>query len=286
MAPSLSPFQTRAAEEDAFLLTQSAAPRITPIGAVHWRGVLTLTHKEIRRFLAMPFQTLVSPFLMTLLFFAVFSVSLGVHAQPVDGVPFLTFLAPGLIIMAMAQSAFFNTAGSLILSKIQGNLVDVLVAPLSPLELLSGYVLGGAARGLLVGVLSLAGVAFFQPLPFVFPLWILFFACAGVIMLSLIGLLTGILGDRFDHLGAVQNFLVMPATFLSGSFFPLRALPKEWALSCTLNPFFYMIDGFRYGFTGHSDAPVLSGAAFLVIVICVLTTISYWLFSDSRKIRP
>ncbi|HBM90907.1 MAG TPA: multidrug ABC transporter permease [Rhodospirillaceae bacterium] len=273
-------------EEDVFLLTQSATPKVREIGSVNWRGLWTLIVKEVERFVKISIQTIVSPLVMTVLFYAVFSVSMGSGERMVGGVPFLEFLIPGLVIMSMAQSSFFNTASSLILSKLQGNLVDVLMPPLSPLELTIGYALGGVLRGLAVGIVAFAVMSFFYPLNLPHPAFALYFAVMGSLMLSLIGLITGLWGDRFDHLGAIQNFVIMPATFLSGSFFSIQELPKGWDLACTLNPFFYMIDGFRYGFTGHADASVYNGIAFLLIINMALFNVAYWMFNTSSKIKP
>jgi ABC-2 type transport system permease protein len=223
---------------------------------------------------------------MIVLFYAVFSVSVGRSAPMIGAVPFLDFLIPGLIIMSMAQSAFFNTSSSLIFSKLQGNLVDVLMAPISPLEMAIAYTLSGIARGFVVGALGIGVMYILSPMQFPHPWVALYFSFMGCMMLSLMGLITGILGERFEHMGAIQNFIIMPATFLSGSFFSISALPKGWDLVCTLNPFFYMIDGFRYGFTGHADASIFSGIAFLLILDMALFNIAYWLIGSSPRIKP
>ncbi|MDD2326125.1 MAG: ABC transporter permease, partial [Alphaproteobacteria bacterium] len=221
----------------------------------------------------------------TLLFYAVFSMGMGSQQAKIGHTPFLSFVIPGLIVMSMAQSAFMNTAASLILSKIQENIVDVLMSPLGPTELTIGYAIGGVVRGLLVGALSYGVLTLLTPLPLLHPLIALFFAVMGTLMLSLIGLLTGIWGDKFDHLGSVMNFIIMPATFLSGTFFSLDSLPESWHFVCTMNPFFYLIDGFRYSFTGTADSFLWGGMAMLVIVNIVLFTLSYWLFAHGTFLK-
>lgn len=273
-------------QEEAFLLTEVAMSDVCPIGLINWRGMWTLIIKEVSRFLKVPIQTIASPLLMMVLFYAVFSVSMGAVALPIKDTPFLVFLVPGLVIMSMAQSAYVNTSSSMILSKIQGNMVDVLMPPLSPFELTVGYTIGGMMRGLVVGSVALGVMYGIRPFVFFDSLYVLYFAVMGSLMLSLIGLITGIWGEKFDHLMAIQNFIVMPATFLSGSFFSIYALPEKWQLACTLNPFFYMIDGFRYGFTGYADASVYTGIAYLLIINMVLFNIAFWMFGSSRKLRP
>ena len=228
-------------EEDVLLLNQSAMPIVRTFGRVNWLGMWTLTAKEIRRFLKISAQTILSPLVMTLLFYAVFI--LGVTGnQKIGAVPFMRFVMPGLIMMSMAQSAFINTASSLILSKLQGNMVDVLMPPLSPFELTVGYSVAGLVRGVLVGSVSYAVLAMLHPLPINSIPIVLFYAVMGSMMLSLMGLITGIWGDKFDHLGGIQNFIIMPATFLSGTFFSVSSLPEQWQFVCLVNPFFYMIE--------------------------------------------
>lgn len=276
--------QANAPVADAVLLDASAAPQIREIGVFNGRGLWTLTAKEIRRFLKIWIQTILSPLIMTVLFYAVFAVAPH-GARTISGMPFLTFLIPGLVMMSMAQAAFINGSASLILSKLQGNIVDLLMAPLSPMELTIGYAVAGVARGLIVGGVSLATMAFLSPLHVPEPGAVLYFAFMGTLMLSLIGLITGIWGQDFDHMGAVLNFIVMPATFLSGTFFSISNLPPEWSWACTFNPFFYMIDGFRYGFTGRSESGILGGMAILLFMNMALFNAAYWMFARSARLR-
>ncbi len=286
MKPFRQMVQERLSEEDdVLLLTENAGPRPQGLGAWNPRGLGTLAWKEIARFLKIPFQTIVSPLVMTFLFYAVFSLALGQGNRSVGGVPFLQFLIPGLIVMSMAQAAFMNNAASLILSKLQGNIVDLLMAPLSPFELVSGYAVAGLARGLIVGGLSVGVMAFVMPMRIVHPEHVFYFAVMGSLMLSLGGLVTGLWGQDFDQFGAVQNFIVLPATFLSGSFFSVSSLPQGWSFLCTLNPFFYMIDGFRYGFTGYADGDLWSGAALLLFVDLALFNVAYWIVASGARLK-
>lgn len=271
-------------EQDVLLLAQPLAPEVRYIGAVNWCGLWTLTAKEVQRFMRIAGQTLLSPLVMTLLFYAVFAMGMQGN-QKIASVPFLHFIIPGLIMMAMAQSAFMNTSNSLILSKVQGNIVDVLMPPLSPMELTLGYALSGLVRGLLVGVLTFSALVLLTPIPIHHVYAILYYAIMGSMMLSLIGVITGIWGDKFDHMGTVQNFLIMPATFLSGTFFSVSSLPEKWHFVCFLNPFFYMIDGFRYGFTDHADGQILGGMAILLFVNMVLFNIAYWMFARGTHLK-
>ncbi|MCL2469721.1 MAG: ABC transporter permease [Alphaproteobacteria bacterium] len=262
-------------------LALRAQPRV-PVrrfGAVNWRGLWTLTSKEIRRFLKIPIQTIVSPLVMTMLFYAVFA--LGMRDVPhVGAVPFLIFVMPGLIMMNMAQSAFMNSSSSLTLSKLQDNIVDVLMAPLSPFELTLGFAIGGLVRGLMVGLVSYLALLFVGSLQVEYIFFALYFAVMGSLMLSLMGVITGIWADKFDQVGGILNFIIMPATFLSGTFFSVTSVPEGWRALCYGNPFFYMIDGFRYGFTGVPDHPVVVSMAVMMIMNLALFAITYLLFDS------
>lgn len=257
---------------------------VREFGACNWRGLWALTFKEIYRFIKIWEQTIISPLVMTLLFYAVFAVGIG-NDRLIGNIPFLAFVIPGLVMMAMAQSAFSNGAISLVLSKLQGNIVDILMPPLSPMEVTFAYVVAGLVRGIVVGVISVSALAIFTPLHFVSLPHLIYFGVMGSLMLSSIGVITGICGARFDHIGAIQNFIVMPATFLSGTFFTVSQLPEKWQVICFLNPFYYMIDGFRYGFLGLSDSSIISGMALLFCVNLVLLHVVYWLFAKGSCLR-
>ncbi len=259
--------------------------RPRPIGAVNWLGLFTLIEKEVERFMKIYAQTIIAPVIMTLLFFLVFSFSIGSPSGGAGKAAGVLFLVPGLVMMMMAQNAFVNTCSSLVLSKVQGNIVDVLMPPLSSLELTIAYALGGTLRGLLVGLTSVMCLVFFVPLPFHDLFSIAYFAVFGSMMLSLMGLIGGIWSEKFDHMATVQNFLIMPATFLSGTFYSVNQLPPEWRFVCHLNPFFYMIDGFRYGFLGRADGMLWIGMAVLFVMNLGLLGAAYAMFESGYKLK-
>ena len=233
-------------------------------------GFRTLVYKETLRFWKVATQTVAAPVLTSMLYLLVFGHVLDGRVEPSPGVSYTAFLIPGLVMMSVLQNAFANSSSSLIQSKITGNLVFVLLTPLSHWEIFSAYVLASVARGLAVGFGVFAITCWFADLSFVAPLWIVIFAFLGAAMLGTMGLIAGIWAEKFDQLAAFQNFLIMPATFLSGVFYSIHSLPSFWQTVSHLNPFFYMIDGFRYGFFGVSDvSPWLSlsiVAGFLVIL--------------------
>ncbi|WP_308923065.1 ABC transporter permease [Janthinobacterium sp. J1-1] len=233
-------------------------------------GFRTLVYKETLRFWKVATQTVAAPVLTSMLYLLVFGHVLDGRVEPSPGVSYTAFLIPGLVMMSVLQNAFANSSSSLIQSKITGNLVFVLLTPLSHWEIFSAYVLASVARGLAVGFGVFAITCWFADLSFVAPLWIIVFAFLGAALLGTMGLIAGIWAEKFDQLAAFQNFLIVPATFLSGVFYSIHSLPALWQTVSHLNPFFYMIDGFRYGFFGTSDVnPWLSVsivAGFLVIL--------------------
>jgi ABC-2 type transport system permease protein len=260
-------------------------PRPRIVSGVNWIGLWTLTGKETGRFLKVYAQTIVAPVITTILFYLVFAIALGGSRRSLGAVPYLDFLAPGLIMMSMVQNAFANTSSSMVISKVQGNIVDVLMPPLSAMELTAGYVFGGIARGLIVGLVSIGALAFFTSMPVTNLFFIAYYALMGSMMLALLGLIGGIWSDKFDHLAAVQNFIVMPATFLSGTFYTASQLPPFWQFLCHLNPFFYMIDGFRYGFIGISDGTLGTGLAVLAVCNMVLLFLAYTMIARGYKLK-
>ncbi|MBN8743219.1 MAG: ABC transporter permease [Thiomonas arsenitoxydans] len=216
-------------------------------------GLYTLLQKELQRFIKVGFQTVAAPVVTALLYLLIFSHAFTAHLQVFGHVPYTAFLIPGLMMMSVLQNAFANTSSSLIQSKITGNLVFVLLSPLKPWELFAAYVGASVLRGLMVGAGVLLVTMWFVPLTFVYPLWILIFAILGASMLGALGLIAGIWAEKFDQMAAFQNFIITPATFLSGVFYSVHSLPGFWKLASHLNPFFYLIDGFRYGFFGSGD---------------------------------
>ena len=220
-----------------------------------------------------------------LLFLAVFVLALGREGVMVKGVSFVEFLAPGLIMMTIAQNAFANTSSSLIIAKVQGNIVDILLPPLSSLELALGIALGGVVRGIAVGLAVGLAMAIFVPVSLHSVPMILFNAVAASLMLSLLGMIGGIWADKFDHMAAVTNFVITPLSFLSGTFYSVERLPETFQFLAHLNPFFYMIDGFRYGFIGQSDAPIGLGIAVLCGVNLALWLVVHRMIATGYKLK-
>lgn len=255
------------------------------IGAVNWLGVYTLYAKEVQRFAKVAGQTIIAPAITSVLFLTVFSLALGRAVETVGGVPYIQFLAPGLVIMAVVQNAFANTTSTLIISKIQGNIVDVLMPPLSPGELTFAFALGGATRGVIVAAVVSAAMMLFVPLEVHSLAAVIFFAVATALALSLVGVLVGIWADKFDNIAFVTNFFIVPLAFLSGTFYSVERLPGVWHLLSQLNPFFYMIDGFRYGFIGHAEGSVTIGVIVLTIVDVALWVICHLLFARGYKLK-
>ncbi len=260
------------------------APRA--YGPVNWLGLWTLYVKEVQRFLKVITQTVLAPMVTTLLFFAVFALALGGAVREIAGMPFVTFLAPGLIMMATTQNAFANTSSSIMISKVQGNIVDVLMPPISPGELLVAYALAGVTRGLMVALAVALAIFPFAPIQVHDWIAAVYFAFAGSLILSLIGIVAGLWSQKFDHMAAVTNFIVTPLAFLSGTFYSVQALPPFWYAAAHANPFFFMIDGFRWGLTGHTDGDVLLGGSVLALVAIGLWALCYALLKRGYRLRP
>jgi ABC-2 type transport system permease protein len=254
--------------------------------AVNWTGLRTLARREIRRFLKVHTQTVWAPVAMTLLFYTVFSLALGSRGNRSGDIPYLVFLAPGLIMMAMVQNAFANTASSIMISKSQGNIVDVLMAPLTPAEMLCGYIAGGIARGMVVGLVAWLAIRILVPVDPVAPALVLFHGLAASMLLALLGFAGGVWAQKFDHIGAVTNFVVTPLSFLSGTFYTVDRLPEGWAFVAHLNPFFYMIDGFRAGFTGIASASVPVGIVVMIAANLALLGLAHRMIVTGYHLKP
>lgn len=248
-------------------------------------GLMTLIQREISRFMNVYTQTIIAPVISTMLFYAVFALAFGDLRPDVGDVPYLRFLVPGLVMMTMVQNAFTNTSSSIVISKVQGNIVDVLMPPLSPMELYLGFISGGVVRGLIVGAASLCAMYFVGDIQILHPFYILGFAVLGTMMMASIGVAAGIWSDKFDHIAAVTNFLVTPLTFLSGTFYSIHQLPEVWQTVASYNPFFYMIDGFRYGFIGHADSAPALGLLYLIAANVVMGALSLWMLRTGYKIK-
>ena len=247
-------------------------------------GFPTLLFKEVKRFYKVAFQTVAAPVLTAVLYLMIFGHVL--EGKEVYGrLSYTAFLIPGLVMMSVLQNAFANTSSSLIQSKVTGNLVFVLLAPLSHFEFYSAYILAAVFRGIVVGLGVLLITIWFATPTLEYPLWILAFAFLGAAILGSLGLIAGIWADKYDQLAAFQNFIIMPATMLSGVFYSIHSLPPAWQVVSHFNPFFYMIDGFRYGFFGVSDNSPWSS---LVIVFCffvVVSVIALRLLQKGYKLR-
>ncbi|MDQ2963300.1 MAG: ABC transporter permease [Pseudomonadota bacterium] len=249
-------------------------------------GWLTLLYKELLRFWKVSFQTILAPVLTALLYLLIFSHVLESRVSVFDGrVTYTAFLIPGLVMMSVLQNAFANSSSSLIQSKITGNLIFVLLPPLSPLDMFAAYVLGAMVRGIVVGLGVFVVTAAFAPLSLSHPLWALAFALLGSAILGTLGLIAGIMADKFDQLAAFQNFLIMPLTFLSGVFYSIHSLPPFWQALSHFNPFFYMIDGFRYGFFGLSDIAPEASLVVVGIFCFALTALTLSLLKRGYKLR-
>ena len=272
------------AMDSSSLFDRPPTPRA--IGAVNWRGLWTLYSKEVRRFLSVFTQTLLAPMVTTLLFLAIFTLALGGAGRVVEGVDFVRFLAPGLIMMSLMQNAFANTSSSMVMAKVQGNIVDLLMPPLSATELNLGIAGGGITRGLLVGMATGLAMWIFVPLGLHAPLAVIYFALNGAVMLAFLGVAAGIWADRFEHIAAITNFVIVPLSFLSGTFYSISRLPPEWQIVAQFNPFFYLIDGLRYGFIGRSDGALAVGVVVVLAVNVGLWLLTQRMFATGYRLKP
>ena len=257
------------------------------LSGVNWGGLKTLYIKEVRRFFKVQMQTVWAPAITTLLYLAIFTVALGRGGRTVMGVSFADFIAPGLIVMAMIQNAFANASFSLLVGKMQGNIVDYLMPPLSTGELIAGLVGAAVTRAFLVGVAVWLAMLLWPGVHvrIEHPLWVFWFGLMGALMLSFLGLLTSLWADKFDHAAAITNFVVTPLSLLSGTFYSVHQLSPSFQAASHANPFFYVISGFRYGFLGISDSPIYVGAIGLLILNVVLWAICYALVKRGWKIK-
>lgn len=248
-------------------------------------GFFTLFYKEILRFWKVSFQTILAPVLTALLYLLIFSHVLEEHVRVYPGVRYTSFLVPGLAMMSLLQNAFANSSSSLIQSKITGNIVFILLPPLSHLEFFGAYVLASAVRGVVVGLGVFVITAMFVPVPVQNLLWVVAFALLGSAILGTLGIIAGIWADKFDQLAAFQNFVIVPLTFLSGVFYSIHSLPPFWQYVSHVNPFFYMIDGFRYGFFGVSDFPPYLSLAIVGGSLLALSFATLSLLKRGYKLR-
>ncbi len=254
-------------------------------GRVNFIGLWALYVREVHRFWKVSTQTVVAPVITTLLFLAVFDLALGKFRPDVNGVPFISFLAPGLIIMTMLQNAFSNPSSSLLTGKVMGNIVDILMPPLSPTELSLALAFGGLTRGLAVGAASYLGMVYFVDFTYLQVWAILFFGTLGSLFMAQIGTLAGIWAEKFDHMQAIMNFIITPLAFLSGTFYSIQQLPMTFQIVSQFNPFFYIIDGFRFGFTGNAEGDILTGVLLLLGLNFVFWLINLQVLRKGYRIK-
>jgi ABC-2 type transport system permease protein len=252
-------------------------------GAVNWLGTWTLARREVLRFMNVWSQTIMGPLVNAGLFLLIFTIAIGPQRGDVMGVPFMEFLAPGILTMTVIQNAFANTSSSIASAKVGGNIVDTLMPPLSALELLVGYIAGAVARGMIVAVVITIGAVWLIGMPVAHPAWALTFVVLGSILMGALGMVAAVFANKFDQLSAITNFLVTPLAFLSGTFYSIEALPPLLQTLCHWNPFFYIIDGVRFGTIGISDSnPWLGLAVVLGCSAVILTIVWYWLKTGYR----
>lgn len=248
-------------------------------------GTWTLFKKECWRFLKVYNQTLVAPVITSLLFLAVFHLAMGGHVTQVAGVRFELFMASGLIIMGVVQQSFANTSSSLVMSKVIGMIIDILMPPFSALEIMIAMLGACIVRGVLVGIISAAVISVFIELEVHYWWAIIYFLIMSSLLLGLLGLFAGIVSETFDHMSAITSYIVTPLAFLSGTFYSIQNLPPAWQMAAHFNPFFYMIDGFRYGMTGHTDTNIYTAAIVIFAANIVLAIISYKLIAKGYRLK-
>ena len=252
---------------------------------IQLKGTWTLLKKELLRFLRVVFQTVAAPVITGILYLLIFSHVLDSRTEVYEGVPYSAFLIPGLIMMSLLQNAFANSSSSLVQSKVMGNIVFILLTPLTYIQFFIAFLIASIVRGLFVGLAIYLLAIIYIDLPLMHPWFIVSFSILGGALLGTFGILAGIWADRFDQMAAFQNFLIMPLSFLSGVFYSIHSLPPVWQSISKFNPFFYMIDGFRYGFFGQSDiSPYISMAIVLTFFI-ILASLSIRLLKTGYKLR-
>jgi ABC-2 type transport system permease protein len=251
----------------------------------NYLSLWSLFKKEVLRFLKVGIQTIIGPVVSSLLFLAVFSLALGRSVQTINGIDFANFIAPGLIMMSMLQNSFANAASSIGQAKSQGSIVDILMAPLNSLELAIGYIGGAIARGLICGLVTTLGIYLFIPFEIHSFLALIYYSFMGCLMMGSMGTMVGIWADKWDQQQGITNFIVLPLTFLSGTFYSINRLPDFWQKFAIFNPFFYNIDGFRYAFIGKSDSSLYIGCFSILLINCFLLFFCYLMFKTGYKLR-
>jgi len=264
---------------------QATEMGVRRFGRVNWLGLGTLAKREVLRFLAVWTQTLLAPLVTAGLFLLIFSIAIGPSRGAVMGVPFLTFLIPGIMMMTVIQNAFANTSSSIVIAKVQGNIVDTLMPPLSPMETVLGYMAGSVARGFCVAVAITIALALVLGQGVAHPLWALTFVLLGGAMMGAVGIVAGIFANKFDQMAAITNFIVTPLAFLSGTFYSVEALPESLQSFTRVNPIFYLIDGTRYGMIGVSDSAPIVGLMVVSAVTAGLMATAYTMLKTGYRLK-
>ena len=259
--------------------------KVIKFSFVNWIGFKSLWLKECNRFMIVWQQTLLSPLVSSLLFLSVLSLALGDNRGDVLGYSFISFLAPGLIAMSVLTQSFSHSVSSLMIGKIQGNIVDMLYAPLSALEVTMAIILAALTRSFLIALISIGVFSLIVEIPINNILFIFIFGFLGAFILGSLGFITGLWAEKFDHTATVTNFVITPLSFLSGVFYSIDKLPKFFQTISFINPFFYMIDGFRYGFLGESDGSISVGLIYLIILSSVVWYVAFFLYKKGYKIK-
>jgi ABC-2 type transport system permease protein len=257
-------------------------PRDYP--GINWVGLQTLYVREVRRFIKVGLQTLAAPVVTALLYMLVFVVAVG-GGRDVHGVAYGAFVAPGLIMMQILSNAFANSSSSLLQAKFNGMMGDFITPPLSPIELLIGFGAGAATRGLFVGAISMLAVLPFAHLSVAQPWAVAYFGLSAALIMGFLGIMAGLWAEKFDHMAAVTNFVIMPMTFLSGTFYLVEKLPEPFRTFSKFNPIFYMIDGFRYGFIGRAEGSLAIGVSMTAAIVLAFGLICFWMFRTGYKIK-
>ncbi len=253
--------------------------------AINWFGAITLLKKEVRRFLKVYHQTLFSPVINIILFLAVFSISVGHHIEKVGEVPFAVFVSAGLIMMAAMQNSFANSSSSFVMGKVMGFIVDYLIPPLGAFELLFAFTIGAVLRGICVAIVAVITISFFVSLTIHSFFYVIFFLFFGCMFLGLLGVLCGIKSETFDQMSAMTSYVITPLTFLSGTFYSTNSLPEFWKSVSHFNPFFYVIDGFRFGLTGYNDGNLYVGMVYIFCLNLVLLIVLHAMIKSGRGIK-
>ena len=252
---------------------------------VNWLGLWTLYAREVRRFMNNKVQLIAAPIVTTLLFLAVFDLALGQAVKTVNGVAFLTFLIPGLLIMSMMQQAFTNISVSLVGTKIVGSIQDLLMAPISPGESVIGLILSGMTLGVMVGLVTALAIYFFADYQVIHLAYVIYYGISASLMLALLGLVSGLWSDRLENMAVMNRFVIVPLSFLSGTFYPVSRLQEPFYSLAFLNPFFYLIDGFRYGFIGVAETNLQLGIIVTFVINAALYLLAWWLVARGYKLK-